>query len=113
MSRYQHDLERMRRECKERFGCTQSGNFTHCDKHIQTNLGKHIALFHIELAQLWRCPVTWCTVWKGTAQDCVDHMRWNFAGREGGEFGTLFSPMDSYEEPVEGYDSSSYFRSGD
>ena len=26
MSRYQHDLERMRRECKERFGCTQSGN---------------------------------------------------------------------------------------
>ena len=25
--------------------------------------------------QLWRCPVTWCTVWKGTAQDCVNHMR--------------------------------------
>ena len=39
------------------------------------NLGKHIALFHMELAQLWRCPVTWCTVWKGTAQDCVDHLR--------------------------------------
>ena len=34
-----------------------------------------IALFHIEIAQLWRCPVMWCTVWKGTAQDCVDHMR--------------------------------------
>ena len=29
----------------------------------------------MELAQLWRCPVTWCTVSKGTAQDCVDHMR--------------------------------------
>ena len=75
MSRYQHDLERMRRECKERFGCTQSGNCTHCGKHIQSNLGKHIALFHIELAQLWRCPVTWCTAWKRTAQDCVDHLR--------------------------------------
>ena len=36
------------------------------------NLGKHVALYHIELAQLWRCPVSWCTVWKGTAQDCVD-----------------------------------------
>ena len=58
--RYQHDLERMRRECKERFGCAQSGNCTHCGKHIQSNLGKHIALFHIELAQMWRCPVTWC-----------------------------------------------------
>ena len=29
----------------------------------------------MELAQLWRCPVMWCTVWKGTAQDCVDHLR--------------------------------------
>ena len=29
----------------------------------------------MELAQLWQCPVPWCTVWKGTAQDCVDHMR--------------------------------------
>ena len=27
------------------------------------------------MAQLWRCPVTWCTIWKGTSQDCVDHMR--------------------------------------
>ena len=75
MSRYQHDLERMRRECKERFGCTQSGNCTHCGKFIQMNLGKHIALFHMELAQLRGCPVTWCMVWKGTAQDCVDHLR--------------------------------------
>ena len=75
MSKYQHDLERMRKECRERFGYTQSGNCTHCGKYIQQNLGKHIALYHIELAQLWRCPVMWCTVWKGTAQDCVDHMR--------------------------------------
>ena len=75
MSRYQHDLERMRKECRERFGCTQSGNCTHRGKYIQQNLGKHIALYHMELAQLWRYPVTWCTVWKGTAQDCIDHLR--------------------------------------
>ena len=31
------------------------------------DLGKHIALYH--------CPVMWCTVWKGTAQDCIDHMQ--------------------------------------
>ena len=24
---------------------------------------------------IWRCPVPWCTVWKGTSQDCMDHMR--------------------------------------
>ena len=39
------------------------------------NLGKHVALYHMELAPLWRCPVSWCTVWKGTEQDCLDHMR--------------------------------------
>ena len=50
-------------------------NCTHCGKHIQMDLGKHIAFYHLELAQLWRCPVMWCTVWKETAQDCIDYMR--------------------------------------
>ena len=75
MSRYQFDLYQMRKECRERFSSTQSEKCTTCGKHIQMNLGKHVALYHMELAQLWRCPLSWCTVWKGTAQDCVDHMR--------------------------------------
>ena len=75
MTQYQQDLEHKRKECKERVGCTQSGNCTHCGKYIQMDLGKHISLYHLELVQLWRCPVMWCTVWKGTAQDCIDHMR--------------------------------------
>ena len=75
MTRYQQDLERKRKECKERFGCAQSGNCTHCGKYIQMDLGKHIAFYHLELVQLWRCPVMWCTMWKGTAQDCIDPMR--------------------------------------
>ena len=75
MSRYQFDPDQMRKECRERYGSTQSGACTTCGKHIQQNLGRHVALYHMELVQLWRCPVTWCTVWKGTSQDCVDHMR--------------------------------------
>ena len=75
MTRYHQDLECRRKECKERFGCTQSGNCTHCGKYIQMDLGKHIAFYHLELAQLWRCPVMWCMVWKGAAQDCIDHKR--------------------------------------
>ena len=43
--------------------------------YIQRDLGKLTAFYHLELAQLWRYPVMWCTVWKGTAQDCIDHMR--------------------------------------
>ena len=30
---------------------------------------------HLDLAQLWRCPVLWCTVRKGTPQDLLDHIR--------------------------------------
>ena len=36
--------------------------------------GVNLPLLH-KMAQLWRCPVAWCPVWKGTSQDCVDHMR--------------------------------------
>ena len=75
MARYQLELDQMHKEFREWFGSTQSGVCTTCGKHIQQNLGKNIALYHLELAQLWQCPVTWCTVWKGTPQDCVDHMR--------------------------------------
>ena len=42
MTRYQQDLELKRKECKERFGCTQSGQCTYCGKHMQMDLGKHI-----------------------------------------------------------------------
>ena len=37
----------------------------------------------------------------------------NITVREGSEFGTLFSTLDSYEKPVGGDDSAGYFRSGD
>ena len=30
---------------------------------------------HLELGQLWRCPVEWCTVWKGSVSDCLGHLQ--------------------------------------
>ena len=36
---------------------------------------RHVARCHLELAQLWRCPVLWCTVWKGAPKDLMDHVR--------------------------------------
>ena len=75
VGRYQLELEQMRKACRDRFGPAASGTCPTCDKFIQVNLGKHVALYHLDLAQLWRCPVDWCPVWKGTSQDCVDHMR--------------------------------------
>ena len=37
---------------------------------------RHVARCHLKLAQLWRCPVAWCTVWKGALQDITDHVRY-------------------------------------
>ena len=31
-------------------------------------MARHASNYHLELAQLWRCPVSWCTIWKGTPQ---------------------------------------------
>ena len=42
---------------------------------IRLDLARHVANYHLELAQLWRCAVSWCTIWKGTPQDCLDHIR--------------------------------------
>ena len=39
------------------------------------NMFRHVANYHLKLGQLWRCPVSWCTQWKGTSQDCIDHIR--------------------------------------
>ena len=37
-------------------------------------LDVHMLNFHLELAQLWRCPVEWCTVWKGLVRACLEHL---------------------------------------
>ena len=36
---------------------------------------RHVARLHLDLAQLWRCPVSWCTMWRGSPQDCMEHLR--------------------------------------
>ena len=75
VGRYQLELEQMRKECRDRFEGISFGACPTCEKFIQNNLGRHVAMYHLDLAQLWRCPVGWCPVWKGTSQDCIDHMR--------------------------------------
>ena len=39
-----------------------------CGILIRCDMFRHVA-------QLWRCPVSWCTAWKGTPQDLLDHVR--------------------------------------
>ena len=46
-----------------------------CGKWIKCDMYRHVSTFHLDLGQLRRCPVSWCTVWQGTPQDCMDHVR--------------------------------------
>ena len=87
----QHELEGMRAEAKQRFRQTRPSSCIYCGTWIKCDMYRHVAKFHLDLAQLWRCPVSWCTVWKGTPQDCMDHIR---GGGGGGMIiqGTLSRP---------------------
>ena len=75
MARQQLELEQLRHACKNGYHGTQSDVCTFCGKMIKLDLARHVVNYHLELAQLWRCSVSRCTQWKGTPQDCVDHLR--------------------------------------
>ena len=71
----QQDLEVMRAEAKKWFRQTRPSSCIYCGTWIKCDMYRHVAKFHLDLAQLWRCPVFWCTMCKGTPQDCMDHVR--------------------------------------
>ena len=71
----QKELEEMRSAAKLRFRQNLPSNCVFCGSLIKCDMYRHVVRFHLELAELWRCPVSWCAVWKGTPQDCMDHLR--------------------------------------
>ena len=75
MAWVQPELEQLRHVCKKRYRGTQADMCSYCGKRIKLDMSRHVANYHLELSQLWRCPMSWYTIWKGTPQDCVDHLR--------------------------------------
>ena len=75
MARHQQELEQLCHACKKWYRGVQAGLCSFCGRVIRLDMTQHVANYHLELAQLWCCPVSWCTQWKGTPQDCVDHIR--------------------------------------
>ena len=94
-------IERLRRDAPNRtdkaFRYCGPGYCGVCDTQIYSALDAHMMACHLELGQLWRCPVTWCAVWKGSGRACLEHL----AGKHGGSTLEIktnvaqFSPMDS------------------
>ena len=71
----QQEVEEMREAAKKRFRRSRPSSCMYCGILIKCDMYRHVARFHLDLAQLWGCPVLWCTVWKGTPQDCMEHIR--------------------------------------
>ena len=78
LSRWSPDVERLRRDARKRldraFRHSAPGFCVVCDERVDSTLDAHMIAFHLELAQLWRCPVEWCAVWKGSVRACLEHL---------------------------------------
>ena len=70
------DIERLRRDAPNRSDKVfrYRGYCGVCDIRIHSPLDAHMVACHLELGQLWRCPVTWCAVWKGSGHACLEHL---------------------------------------
>ena len=75
MKWYQQDLEQMRKSAKKQYSQTRPMPCKFCGKVIRVDMYRHVARLHLDLVQLWRCPIAWCTTWKGSTQDCLEHLR--------------------------------------
>ena len=71
----QPELEEMRKAASVQYRKKQPAPCEFCGTLIRCDMYRHVARYHLDLTQLWRCPVSWCTVWKGTPQDLMDHVR--------------------------------------
>ena len=72
---HQQDLERLRKSAKKDYVQTRPMLCRFCGKVIRVDMYRHVARLHLDLVQLWRCPIAWCTTWKGSPQDCLEHVR--------------------------------------
>ena len=75
MTSAQDNLDEMRLAAKHRYRKSKAADCAYCGKWIQCDMYRHMSRYHLDLGQLWCCPIFCCTVWKGTPQDCNDHIR--------------------------------------
>ena len=75
MKRSQQELELMRKLAKREYSQSRPMPCRFCGKVIRVDMYRYVARFHLDLVQLWRCPIAWCTTLNGSPQDCLEHVR--------------------------------------
>ena len=78
MNHHGPDRERWRRGARHQpdraFRHNPPGFCPVCEDWIESALDVHMTNEHLEMAQLWRSPVEWCAVWKGSVRACQEHL---------------------------------------
>ena len=78
MQRWAKEVKHLRRFAHHRpdraFRHSAPGFCPICEVKIESALDVHMVNSHLELGHLWRCPVEWCAVWKGSICDCLGHL---------------------------------------
>ena len=71
------DLETLRRDAyaglQTAYRYSGRGFCPVCKIRTEHSLDAQMMCHHLDLGQLWRCPVEWCAVWKGSVWECRDH----------------------------------------
>ena len=70
-------MENLRRQAYQRpewaYRHAKPGYCPVCKTLSESSLDFHMLCFHLELGQLWHCPVEWCAVCKGSVKECREH----------------------------------------
>ena len=70
-----------------------------CQTKSDEGLDTHMMCQHLALGQLWRCPVEWCAVWKGSVRECRDHFSDKHRDSETVYFDKVSKIMPSWTVP--------------
>ena len=81
------------------FRYTGRGYCPMCKTKSDEGLDTHMMCHHLDLGQLWRCPVEWCAVWKGSVRECRDHFKDKHSGSETIDFDQVSKAFPAWTVP--------------
>ena len=97
------ELEDLRRKAfvssQPAYRYTWRGYCPVCKTKSDDGLDTHMMCHHLDLGQLWRCPVEWCAVWKGSVRECRDHFNDKHSGSETIDFDQVSKAFPAWTVP--------------
>ena len=97
------ELEDLRRKAfvssQPAYRYTGRGYCPVCKTKSDDGLDAHMMCHHLDLGQLWRCPVEWCAVWKGSVRECRDHFNDKHSGSETINFDQVSKAFPAWTVP--------------